>query len=133
MQPKKLAGRPKKVSLASIASGVPAVKAKKSPDENDDKELEDLSNRKTLAEIGSIEQANRDKRAIMRLRFKYAKAVYRYLAWYTVGAGALVVFTGIPSSGFKISDIVLTTIVGSTAVAAIGLVGFVVNGLFKAH
>ena len=63
MQPKKLAGRPKKVSLASIASGVPAVKAKKSPDENDDKELEDLSNRKTLAEIGSIEQANRDKLA----------------------------------------------------------------------
>lgn len=39
---------------------------------------------------------------------------------------------GFSRVGFVISDVVLSVIAGSTAVAAIGLVGFVVSGLFGA-
>lgn len=119
------------VPLESITAGLSAVKSKDSPDTRDIEENNALARRKSRAEAASIEETNRDRRGNRVLRFRYAKAVYQYLCWYSGGCALLLILAG--SSVLKLPDIVLTTIVGSTAVAAIGLVGFVVNGLFKSQ
>lgn len=119
------------VPLDAIASGEPAVASKGARDPKDEQEEDGLSFRRRRAEIGAIEQQNADRRATRVLRFRYAKAVYRYLCWYTGGTGAVVILAGFKPIGFSVSDAVLSIIVGSTAAAAIGLVGFVVQGLFK--
>lgn len=125
------AGAPK-ASLEAIGKGASIVEQKPAPDEKDRLEDDVLRGRQRRAEIGALEQANRDRVATRRLRYRYAKQVYRYLCFYTVGAATLLVLTGFKKlTYFEIPDAVLTVIVGSTAVAAIGLVGFVVSGLFK--
>lgn len=60
----------------------------------------------------------------------YANRVFVFLIFYCVFVGIIILMNGFPAVGFHISDVVLAVIAGSTAVAAIGLVGFVVSGLF---
>jgi hypothetical protein len=62
----------------------------------------------------------------------YANKVFWFLVWYCVFVGIIILMNGFQTGGFHISDVVLGVIAGSTAVAAIGLVGFVVSGLFGA-
>jgi hypothetical protein len=62
----------------------------------------------------------------------YANKVFGFLVGYCVFVAAVLIMDGFPCFGFHISDVVLGIIAGSTAVAAIGLVGFVVSGLFGA-
>lgn len=118
-----------KLPIESVAAGVPAVKEKIASDENDRKEVNDLNDQERLAKIEGQNQLNKDKETNRDLRSKFATRVFNYLIFYSIFVASLLVL-----SGFKyisLSDGVLTTMVGSTAVAAIGLVGFVVNGLFK--
>ena len=117
-----------KVSIDSISGGAKLAQGKKDPDDKDKLEEKSLSSRRQKAEIGALEQANRDRVATRRLRYRYAKAVYCYLVGYSAGAAALVLLAGWKPLGFSIPDIALTAIVGSTAAAAVGLVGFVVSG-----
>ena len=60
----------------------------------------------------------------------YADRVFRFLLGYCAVVVGLILLDGFQVAGFGISDPVLGVIAGSTAVAAIGLVGFVVSGLF---
>jgi polyferredoxin len=113
--------------LESIEAGAKLASGRSKPDA-----VDRLTERKQRAEIGTIEQGNRDRRANRVLRFRYAKAVYRYLAWYSSFSLILLILSGFKPWGFSLPENVLSLIVGSTAVAAIGLVGFVVQGLFKA-
>jgi hypothetical protein len=69
-----------------------------------------------------------DVRALMAE--PYANKVYWFLVFYCSFVGLVLILDGFPKLGFHISDVVLGVISGSTAVAAIGLVGFVVSGLF---
>jgi hypothetical protein len=67
-----------------------------------------------------------------KLRQQYANKVYCYLVCYSLAALILILLSAYKEfTRFNIPDHVLLLIVGSTAVSAIGLVGFVVNGLFK--
>lgn len=120
-----------RVPLEKIGKGRKIVSAKDAPDEKDRLEERSLSDRRSKAEINALEHANRDRVATRRLRYRYAKAVYQYLCFYSGGAAAITIAAGFKWFGFTLPDTVLTTIVGSTAAAAIGLVGFVVSGLFK--
>lgn len=117
------------LGLDKIAAGVPIVSSKTSPDRHD--KDEDLSLRK--AEIGSIQERNADRRANRKLRSAYAKKVYWYLISYSGFCAGLLLLIGFKVHDFSLPETVLTVIVGSTAVSAIGLVGFVVNGLFKGN
>ena len=121
----------KRVSLDKIAKGRKIASAKDHPDEKDKLEEKSLGDRRSRAEISALEHANRDRVATRRLRYRYAKAVYQYLCGYSIGAAVMTVASGFKIFGFTLPDAVLTMIVGSTAAAAIGLVGFVVSGLFK--
>ena len=60
----------------------------------------------------------------------YAGKVFNFLVGYCVFVGAIILLAGFRLGGFTISDTVLGIIAGSTAASAIGLVGFVVSGLF---
>ena len=61
----------------------------------------------------------------------YANRVFNFLVGYCLFVGAVVLLDGFKYRGFDLSDGVLSVIAGSTAASAIGLVGFVVSGLFK--
>lgn len=63
----------------------------------------------------------------------YANKVYLFLVSYCCFVGACLLLQGFSLGGFRLSDTVMAVIAGSTAVSAIGLVGFVVSGLFKAN
>jgi hypothetical protein len=77
------------------------------------------------------EEAALDRQSSRGLRETYARYVYRYLIGYTIGAFSLIVAHGFRFGGFGLDTPVLALVVGSTAIAAIGLVGIVVKGLFK--
>jgi hypothetical protein len=62
----------------------------------------------------------------------YAGKVFNFLVCYCLFVGAVILLAGFKVGGFVISDTVLGIIAGSTAASAIGLVGFVVSGLFGA-
>ncbi|WP_156427463.1 hypothetical protein [Novosphingobium sp. Fuku2-ISO-50] len=72
-----------------------------------------------------IENLNADR----ELRKKYASQILLYLEFYSATVGAIIILSGL--SFIKIDTNVLQTLVGSTAVAAIGLVGFIARGLFR--
>lgn len=63
----------------------------------------------------------------------YAKKVFRYLRWYTISVGVILILHGFRIFGFHLPDMTLSILVGSTAVSAIGLVRSIVNGLFGPH
>lgn len=60
----------------------------------------------------------------------YAWAVLKFLCAYGGVVGVLLFFQGFGGDRFHINDGVMGVVVGSTAVAAIGLVHTVVKGLF---
>ena len=65
------------------------------------------------------------------MRTTYAGRILKYLEFYSGSVAALLVLSGFHLGGFVLSIEVLATLVGSTAVAAIGLVGFIARGLFR--
>ena len=67
-----------------------------------------------------------------RMMEPYAGKVFRFLIGYCLFVAGVILLSGFKFLGFSISDTVLGIIAGSTAVSAIGLVGFVVSGLFGA-
>ena len=67
------------------------------------------------------------------MRKQYAGRILAYLECYSGGVGLLLFVSMIAKNdGVAQDPAVLTTLVGSTAVAAIGLVGFIARGLFRA-
>jgi hypothetical protein len=60
----------------------------------------------------------------------YAWAVLGFMSVYGVCMVALLLLQGFHPAGFHIGDTVLSILVGSSAVAAIGLVHTIVKGLF---
>lgn len=97
------------------------------------KTVERKSQRDRLDELEceKIEELNVNLRTDRDLRIKYAQKAYTYLCLYSIAALGLLIPSGIEGSGFSLHWSVLITIVGSTAVSAIGLVRQVINGLFS--
>lgn len=60
----------------------------------------------------------------------YGNKVFFYLCGYSVGALILLLLDGWNLLGFDLPDVIIGTIVGSTALAAIALVRYVVVGIF---
>lgn len=105
----------------SLRKAVQAVQAKQHKDPNDKKE------EKTLED----DEAVLNSRSTRGLREATANRVYWYLVGYSGWSGFLLLLHGSKYNGFSLDTPVLSLLVGSTAVSAIGLVGIVVKGLFK--
>ena len=70
-------------------------------------------------------------KADRKMRKTNAGRILRYLEIYSGAVGVMVVVSGFGLGGFNLPPEILATLVGSTAVAAIGLVGFIARGLFR--
>jgi hypothetical protein len=104
----------------SLRKAVDAVAQVREPDELDKKAARFLD-----------EETQKDRSSTRRLREDYGRRVYQYLVGYSMAAFLLVMLHGMKYQGFQLDTTVISLIVGSTAVSAIGLVGIVVRGLFK--
>lgn len=114
-----------------MAATTAVVAGKTSPDPKDDQETQAIDAAYKRAETTQIVEGNLDKRANRRLRGEYADKVFCYLICYSLFCAILLIVSGFNFYGFALPQTVLGIVVGSTAASAIGLVGFVVNGLFK--
>ena len=118
------------LSLESIDAGLASVEGKHAPDARDLLEAEEiktaqLQNRLARSRIKNV-------KADRKMRKQYAARVLRYLEVYSVAVGLMVVASGFHVFGFNLPVEILASLVGSTALAAIGLVGFIARGLFQA-
>jgi hypothetical protein len=118
------------LTLDDIDFGVAVVEEVQGPDRNDlleraAAEKAQLANKLARARIKNV-------KADRAMRKAYAGRILIYLYIYSAIIGLMVVATGFKLWSFVLPVEVLATLVGSTAVAAIGLVGFVARGLFKA-
>lgn len=73
----------------------------------------------------------KNAKADRRMRVKYAGRILLYLECYSGGVAAILLLAGFKTWGFSLEEGVVTALVGSTALAAIGLVGFIARGLFR--
>ncbi len=119
-----------KITIDDIDAGVPAVESKRTPDVNDQFEIEQLEAVKLRNELSRsvIKNVEADR----EMRKDYAKRILCYLEVYSVSVGAIILCSGFKVLNFILPIEVLAALVGSTAVAAIGLVGFIAKGLFQA-
>ena len=133
------ATRPKQTPGAStkIAIGAKAEVASLEPENDESQALFQLEVaryqlQKNELDLKLLEEGLADRRADRALRKKYADAAFRFLVCFSIFCGLVLVSQGVPGSPFKLSDNVVIALIGSTAVAVVGLVGWVARGLFKA-
>lgn len=118
-------------NLDEIDKGASFVETEKAPDALDVIEMSNtqlvaakLANRLTYAKLEDLE-------ADRAMRQKYANRILWYLKVYSVCVYILILLSGWDCFKFTLQKEVLITLVGSTALAAIGLVGFIARGLFN--
>ena len=118
-----------KITLDDIDSAIPLVAEKRSPNARDLLEQENLLSKKLENKLAKSKI--KDRRAERRLRNTYANRILRYLEAYSAIVGLMVLFQAAAPDRFQLANEIIAVLVGSTAVAAIGLVGFVAKGLFR--
>lgn len=89
-------------------------------------ELEDLR-----AENGRLREKQAVDIAIANLITPFSNKIFRFVVGYCCFVAAALVASGFAALNFRLPESVLTTLVGSTAVAVLALIGSVVAGLFK--
>jgi hypothetical protein len=117
------------LTLDDIDTGVSAVETvdgKGKLDLLEEHRIEEARLRNELAR-SHIDNINADR----EMRKNYASRILRYLEWYSGVVGIMIVGSGFSWTTFSLPNEIAATLVGSTAVAAIGLVGFIAQGLFK--
>lgn len=77
-----------------------------------------------------LEEQIRDLIHYRDLRKLYASRVFYFMCIWSALVFAIVIFRAFNADDFILSDIVLTTLIGGTTVSVIGLVGFMMQGLF---
>ena len=103
---------------------------KTSADERDLLEDTEAENSALRQKAELHQQQLKDMVADRDLRKEYANKIMKFLSWYSIGTGVLLLGHGLKALPFELETPVLVTLSGGTAVAAIGLVGFVAKGLF---
>jgi hypothetical protein len=121
-----------RITLEQIDAGLKPVAKKSDKDSKDKQEEEALRLARYSVETANLAEANLDLKANRTMRLDYANKVFAYLVAYSIFAGLVLACSGWKFLGFVLPEIALTALVGSTAVSAIGLVGIVVTGLFRA-
>ena len=119
---------PTELSIDVIDKGVRQVAGKRKPDPKDDEEIRSsqLQNDLTQSKID-------DRKADREMRKTYAGRILCYLEIYSAVVALFVIASGFANTtGFILPVEILASLVGSTALAAIGLVGFIARGLFRA-
>jgi hypothetical protein len=117
-------------SVEAELKGIPPDDQSQAPTPVDERNAFEIA--KLDAEVEQLREKVNDMRSDRSLRERYANLAFLYLAFYTGFCVIIVIAQRRPDVAFKLSNEVIITLVGSTAVAAIGLVGWIARGLFKA-
>lgn len=120
---------PHRVTLDDIGTSVSDVENKRGPDPEDILETHHLEAARLENELARSKI--KDVEADREMRKSYAAKILGYLFVYSVVVLILIVGSGFNFLGFNLPLEVQVSLVGSTAVAAIGLVGFIARGLFR--
>lgn len=91
-----------------------------------------LENDKLRIENERLADDIADQQADRQLRQGYADKAFRYLIVVSLFSGAVLIAQGFPGCPFKLDNTIVVTLIGSTTVAVVGLVGWIAKGLFKA-
>lgn len=113
-----------------IEAGLDAVEGKAVPDEIDVLEISNLEDDKIRLELDKLREQIAGLKTDRELRKQYGDRILRFLEWYAGVVGSLVLLSGFSFTRFNLPETAMVALVGSTAIAAIGLVGFVAKGLF---
>jgi hypothetical protein len=117
------------VTLDDIDTGVALVEDVRRPDHID--LIERAAAERAQLENELARSRIKNVKADRRMRKTYAGRILFYLEAYSVAVGLMVVASGFRLWGFDLPTEILASLVGSTAIAAIGLVGFIARGLFR--
>lgn len=117
------------LTLEDIDVGVAAVEDVETPDPND--LMERFAAERASLDLKLARSRIKNVKADRRMRKTYAGRILLYLEAYSVVVAAMVIAAGFKVFGFDLPVEILASLVGSTALAAIGLVGFIARGLFK--
>ncbi len=117
------------LTLEDIDTGLPAVQQVVGPDPQD--LLERASAERAQLENDLARSRIKNVKADRRMRRTYAGRILLYLEAYSVVVGLMVLAAGFKIGGFDLPVEILASLVGSTALVAIGLVGFIARGLFQ--
>jgi hypothetical protein len=117
------------ITLDDIETGLPTVQEVGQPNildwaESTAAERAQLKNKLARSRIKNV-------KADRKMRKTYAGRILRYLEIYSTVVGVTLIISGFGLRDFNLPPEILATLVGSTAVAAIGLVGFIARGLFR--
>lgn len=118
-----------RITFDDIDVGISVVEGVARPDAND--LLERAAAERAQLENKLARSRIKNVKADRRMRKTYAGRILRYLEFYSICVGVLVIASGFKWTGFELPVEVIAALVGSTAVAAIGLVGFIARGLFR--
>lgn len=86
--------------------------------------------RRTLLQNRHLEAQTAQIESTTDLQKEYAGRAFKFLTYWMACVGGFVFLQGFGFWGFRLSDVVLSTIVGGTAVAVVGLAHAVIKGLF---
>lgn len=118
-----------KLTLDDIDIGVQevaVVERKSRLDLLEEQQIEEARLRNEMARA-HIANVNADR----AMRMEYASRILRYLESYSAVVASIVIASGFSFTSFHLPVEIEAFLVGSTAVAAIGLVGFIAKGLFR--
>lgn len=129
---------PAKPNSPSLIKDAVRAQVESLPAENDESqaiyELEKarLEVDKLKLENQTLAEGVNDRQADRMLRERYANYAFNFLRAFSIFCGLILLAQGIPGCPFKLGENIVVTLIGATAAAVIGLVGWVAKGLFKA-
>ncbi len=83
------------------------------------------------ARIEHQHELTEDIRHFRGLRERYARKAYWFMVVWCVGVALVVIAQGLGIWSFSLPVAALTTLIGGTTVSVVGLVGFILQGLFR--
>lgn len=104
--------------------------ADKQIDPTDKLEKSSLENEKIRLENSELEENLADLRSFRGMRETYAKKIFNFLYAYSLFCGAIFIASGFSVWSFKLHEIALASLAGSTAISVVGAAHQVVSGLF---
>ena len=128
----------KRLELSNVDGKKSELEREKSELEREKSELDrkksELGREKSELKNAKLREEVENIKADRELRKKYADQIITFLIYYSIGVALFLLLSGVSICGFTLLTLpekVLVTLAGSTAVAAIGLVGFIAKGLFN--
>jgi hypothetical protein len=117
---------PDSTKLSPQDIGLPPGQLPTKPDHLDEEFRADLAQH----QIAHLKENNLNLQSTRKLRQSVARAVYWFMVAWSLAVLVLLLFAGFKVMGFDLPPAILAALIGSTTASVIGMVAFLVKGLF---